>query len=157
MNARADSGSGPSDGYLNPQISPMDQDLYRPPTVFSYFPSDYDIPGSPLQGPEFGIFSTGTTLRRANFINTMVFSNIPISTNAPSGTSIDLSTLKIISADANGLVEQLNRVLLHGAMSAQMRASIVQAVNAVAPSNTTLRAQTALYLVATSSQYQVEH
>ncbi|MEO6325693.1 MAG: DUF1800 family protein, partial [Thermoanaerobaculia bacterium] len=157
FNARAASGSGPSDGYLSTQISPMDQDLYRPPTVFSYFPADYDLPGSNLLGPEFGILSTGTTLRRANFVNTMAFSTIPISTNAPSGTSIDLATLKIISSDPNNLVEQLNRVLLHGAMSQQMKASVVQAVSAVAVSNTTLRAQTALYLVATSSQYQVEH
>ena len=37
-----------------------------------------------------------------------------------------------------------------------MRSSIVGAVNAVAATNTLKRARTAVYLVATSSQYQVE-
>jgi hypothetical protein len=37
-----------------------------------------------------------------------------------------------------------------------MRDSIIQAVSAVPAANTLKRARTALYLVATSSQYQVE-
>jgi hypothetical protein len=37
-----------------------------------------------------------------------------------------------------------------------MRTSIVNAVQAVAASNTVKRARTAIYLVLTSSQYQVE-
>lgn len=157
FNVRAANGTGTSDGYLAPQTLPMDQDLFRPPSVFSYFSADYDLPGSPgFIGPEFGILSTSTSLRRANFVNTMAFSTIPVSSNAPNGTSIDLSTLRTISADPNGLVEQLNRVLLHGAISTQTRSSIVNAVSAVANTNPTLRAQTALYLVATSSQYQVQ-
>jgi len=40
-------------------------------------------------------------------------------------------------------------------MSASMRTSIVDAVSAVAGSNPLLRVQQAVYLVATSSQYQV--
>jgi hypothetical protein len=46
--------------------------------------------------------------------------------------------------------------LLHGAMSAGMREAIVRAVTAVAANNPLKRARTALYLVASSSQYQVE-
>jgi hypothetical protein len=41
-------------------------------------------------------------------------------------------------------------------MSDELRASIVGAVNAVDPSDPLLRAEQALYLVAVSSQYQVE-
>jgi len=54
------------------------------------------------------------------------------------------------------MVEALNTLLLHGTMSAAMRDSIVGAVSAVAASNPLKRARTAVYLVATSSQYQVE-
>ena len=39
-----------------------------------------------VRGPEFGIFSTSTALRRANFVNTIVFSRIAVSANAPGGT-----------------------------------------------------------------------
>ena len=54
------------------------------------------------------------------------------------------------------LVDSLNVLLLHGTMSSEMRSSIIGAVNAVAATNTLKRARTAVYLVATSSQYQVE-
>ncbi len=37
--------------------------------------------------PSSAIFDTMTALKRANFVNTMVFSNIPMSANAPNGTA----------------------------------------------------------------------
>ena len=45
---------------------------------------------------------------------------------------------------------------MHGAMPADMRARIIQAVSSIAASNPTYRAQTAVYLTATSTQYQVQ-
>jgi hypothetical protein len=45
---------------------------------------------------------------------------------------------------------------MHGAMSSEMKAAIVTAVSAVSSTNTLLRAQQGLYLVATSSQFQVQ-
>jgi len=45
---------------------------------------------------------------------------------------------------------------MHNSMSAEMRNSIIGAVTAVPASNPLKRARTAVYLVATSSQYQVE-
>ena len=45
---------------------------------------------------------------------------------------------------------------MYNQMSTDMRNSIITAVTAVSASNTLKRAQTALYLVATSSQYQVQ-
>ena len=59
-------------------------------------------------------------------------------------------------SNPTALVDSLNVLLLHGTMSSAMRSSIVGAVNAVAATNTLKRARTAVYLVATSSQYQVE-
>jgi len=46
--------------------------------------------------------------------------------------------------------------MLHGTMSTTMRDTIRQAVLAVPATNAVKRARTAVYLVATSSQYQVE-
>ncbi len=146
-----------SDGYLNPQLQPMDQDLLKPLTVFSYYPADYQVPGTSLTGPEFGILSTSSSLKRANFINTIVFSIIGASPpDRPNGTSIDLTGLQALAGNPQSLVDELNRTMMHGTMSPQMQSSIVTAVNAVSASNTLKRARTALYLVATSSQYQVE-
>jgi hypothetical protein len=53
-------------------------------------------------------------------------------------------------------VDELNRYLMHGTMSPEMKSAIVTAVNAVTPStNYTKKAQTALYLVLTSPQYHI--
>jgi uncharacterized protein (DUF1800 family) len=157
LNARSADGASASDGYLNPQSTAMGMDVFRPPSVFSYFSPATGVPGAgKLRGPEFGLLSTSTALARANFVNTIVFSRINVSANAPSGTSIDLSSLLPMTSEPGRLVDALNDLLLHGSMSPDMRAGIVTAVNAVAASNSLKRARTAVYLVLTSSQYQVE-
>jgi hypothetical protein len=157
FNARSADGSGESDGYLNPQSTAMGMDVFRPPSVFSYFSPNGGVPGGGgLRGPEFGLLSTSTALARLNFVNTMVYSRINVSTNAPNGTSLDLSPLQPLATNADALVEELNQRLLHGTMTSPMRGSIVGAVNAVSASDSLRRVRTAVYLILTSSQYQVQ-
>src|SRR5262249_3456919 len=66
-----------SDGYLNPKVVPMGQDVFRPPSVFSYFsPGKVAVGGNPpVIGPEFQIQTTSTVLARANFVNTAITPN----------------------------------------------------------------------------------
>jgi uncharacterized protein (DUF1800 family) len=155
--ARSADGSAESDGYLNPQSVQMGMDVFRPPSVFSYFSPGTVVPGTNgVRGPEFGLLSTSTALRRANFVNTIVFSRIAASANAPKGTSIDLTGLRSLAADPAQLVDALDALLMHGTMSPEMRESIIGAVTAVSATSPLKRARTAVYLVATSSQYQVE-
>jgi uncharacterized protein (DUF1800 family) len=167
-------GSLVSDGYLNPNCATLDQDVLRPPTVFSYYPTDFGTPGAaPLIGPEFGIYSAATALRRVNFVNTMlgnmttvtppgngritvVAAGTGVSPNAPNGTAIDISSIVPLAATPTTLVDALNQLMMFGAMSAQMHSSIVTAVNAVPATNGLLRLRQAIYLIATSSQYQVQ-
>jgi hypothetical protein len=157
--AKSADGTTNSDGYWINLCTPMDQDVLRPTTVFSYFPADFGLPGSSeLIGPEFGILSTSSSLRRANFVNTFSFSNTPVavSTNAPQGTSVNFAALQALAATPAALVDEVNRIMLYNKMSTEMRNSIITAVTAVTASNTLKRARTAVYLVATSSQYQVQ-
>jgi hypothetical protein len=66
----------------------------------------------------------------------------------------------LAAGDSTGaaVVDELNRVLMHGTMSTGMRTKILQTIQAL-PNATSAdqlkRARWALYLVATSSQYQV--
>lgn len=162
FNARAANGAAgsTSDGYLNPQSINMSQDVFRPTTVFNYYSPGYIVPGTTVLGPEFGIMTTSTSLRRINYVNTIVFNTIPIQgTNAPTGTSINLAEMQALAtADTTGaqLVEALNKKMLHGTMSTQMRNIVTTAVLAVPSPNPLLRARQAIYLVASSSQYQVQ-
>jgi hypothetical protein len=55
------------------------------------------------------------------------------------------------------MVDWLNTQFLHGTMSSQMKQSVLTAVNAVSTTDTKNQAKAAIYLVASSSQYQVQH
>jgi hypothetical protein len=113
-----------------------------------------------LNGPEFGIYTTGTAVARANFVNTMVYGQIGVSQpNAPLGTSINLAEMQALAAadtTSNSLLDTLNTRMMHGALTAQNKATIMTAVNALPATDTLGRARAAIYLIATSSQYQVQ-
>jgi uncharacterized protein (DUF1800 family) len=166
--------SAVTDGVLVTQSNPgsfsipLGQNVFNPPTVFSYFPSDFGLPGTSLVGPEFGILDTSTTYARTNFINQLFLVNgglgiPPSGSNRPTGTQINFASYQVLAANntsSQALVDALNTKLMHGTMSAAMNANIVATVNAitnVTPATQALqRTQTAIYLVATSAQYQVE-
>src|SRR5207248_5362036 len=159
FNARSADGAGQSDGYLDPQSLSMGMDVFSPPSVFSYFSPFGGVPGTSLRGPEFGVLNTSTSIRRANFVNKLVFSRIPAGAGYPfnpSGTSLDFSAVRPLAGNPEALVDTLNTLMMSGRMSSSMRAAVVTAVRAVAGSNPVKRVRTAVYLVATSSQYQVE-
>ena len=154
-----------SDGVLNSLnvggssigSADMSQNVFQAPSVFSFYPPTARVPGENALGPQFGIFSSLTSLRRANFANRVIFSNIPAAApNRPTGTSIDLSPWDHLASNPDQLIEALNQLLLHGAMFAEMRDSVRVAVETIPASNARLRVRTALYLIATSSQYQVQ-
>ena len=139
----------------------LGQDLFNPPTVFSYYPADYGLPGTNLFGPEFGILSTQTTLKRANFVDTLFLANngngIPASPpNRPTGTHANISSYQALAGSPQQLVDALDALLMHSSTSQSVKAAIVQNVSNVSSSNPALRAQTAIYLMASSSQYQAE-
>ena len=139
----------------------LGQDVFNPPTVFSYFPANYGLPGTSLIGPEFGILDTSSTYQRANLVNTLflanngngIAANIP---NRPSGTQLNYASYQAQAGTPSALVDMLNTNMMHGTMSASMRTSIINAVTGITSADPAGRTRTAIYLVATSSQYQVE-
>ena len=143
----------------------LDQPIFFPPTVFSYYQPEYEVPGTKILGPAFGILSTSTTLRRANVANRIIYTGVSVVTtptqspDRPRGTSVDLASLEVAAADPAAMLTQLNALMLHGTMSTQVRDQIVTAINAIPMSDANAarkRAQMAAYLVATSSQYDIQ-
>jgi len=137
----------------------LDQPVFLPATVFSYYQPSYEVPGTGILGPAFGILSTSTTLRRANTANQLIYLGIPVGVNNPTGTQLNLSSLESQAMDPGAIADQLNAFLLHGTMSAQVRTSIINAMNAIPTSDPTFarkRAQVAAYLVVTSSQFDIQ-
>jgi hypothetical protein len=128
------------------------QQVFYAASVFNFYPPLAAIPLTqpPLFGPEFALFNTASTLNRANLIEQMIFSSI-----SP-GTTVDLTAIAAMSNDPPTIIEVLNQQLLHGTMSAPMQSAILNAVTVVPSSNPLMRAQTAAYLIMSSSQYQVQ-
>jgi uncharacterized protein (DUF1800 family) len=150
-----------SDGHINPNITPLGENVFNSPTVFNFYPPDYVVPGTSVLGPEFAIFTTGTSIGRANLADTFAMKTglSGGTTDRPNGTRLDLAEAQAYAAaDATGnqLMNFLDTRLMHGTMSAQMRSTILNAVTVVPSNNPLLRTQTAIYLVVTSSQYQVQ-
>lgn len=135
--------------------SSMSQSIMDSPSVFNFFPPDYNIPGTSLTGPEFDLQTTATTLVRYNFVNSFVYGSIG------TGTTVSFTTFANLAANPNAsgqLLDTLNNLLLHNAMTSDARAAVLTAVNAVPAGSTQnlLRAEAAIYLILSSSQYQVE-
>jgi uncharacterized protein (DUF1800 family) len=127
----------------------LSQDLFNAGSVFNFFPPTNPIAGTTLNGPEFAIFNTNTTLARINFLNSMVYGTIS------SGTTVDLTPV-INAGTPDQMADWLNTLFLHGTMSSQMKTSIVAALGALSATDTKDQAKAAIYLVTASSQYQVQ-
>ncbi|CAN5615141.1 hypothetical protein BH20ACI3_BH20ACI3_34590 [soil metagenome] len=171
LNVKSFDKTSTSDGVLGNRSSTdftgtLDQPLFLPATVFSYYQPEYEVPGTKILGPAFGILSTSTTLRRANAVNTLIYAGVtanttptPANPDRPRGTSVDLANLEALASDPAAIADQLNALMLHGTMSTQMRTSLITAMNAIPTSDATFarkRAQVAAYLVATSSQFDIQ-
>ena len=126
----------------------MGQGLFNSGSVFNFFPPQNLIAGTTLNGPEFAIYNTNTALARVNFVNTIVNGSIS------SGTKVDFTPV-INAGSQDAMANWLNNYLLHGTMSTEMKTDVETAMTA-AGTSTKNQAKAALYLVISSSQYQVQ-
>jgi uncharacterized protein (DUF1800 family) len=143
MNVTSDGSS------LSDYASNMKQEPMFPPSVFNFYHPGYLIQGTTLLGPEFEIFNTSTTIARTNFVDGLVHNCIG------TGTATDTSDFVALAGNPGQMVDAMASIMLHGAMSPEMRNTVVTTVSAI-PDNTR-RATSALYLIGSSSQFQVEH
>jgi len=148
-----------SDGvYFGQQAKGLGQNLFYPPSVFNYYPPTYLLPETEIVAPEFALANSSTAINRYNFANTLLFGTIAPLPTLPgaTGTTPALASLSSIAGDPAALLDKLDAQLLHGTMPASMRGAILTALAAVPATDLLTRAKTAVYLVVTSPQYQVE-
>ena len=128
----------------------MSENIFYAPTVFNFFPPVNPIPQTTLNGPEFGIFNTNTSLSRDNVINDAVYGAL--------GSNTQLDFTPVINAGSSDqMIAWLDTLFLHGTTPDQMKQIISTALSAYDPSDTQGQAQAAIYLYTSSAMYQVEH
>jgi uncharacterized protein (DUF1800 family) len=128
----------------------MSEDIFNASTVFNFFPPVNPIAGTTLNGPEFAIFDTNTSLTRDNFINATVYQALG------QNTILDFSPV-ITAGTTDQMVAWLDALFLHGSTPTQMKQIILSAVAAVDPTDTAGQAKAAIYLYLSSSMYQTQH
>ena len=128
----------------------MEENIFYPPTVFNFFPPVNAIQGSTLNGPEFAIFDTVSSLERANFINDSAYGAIG------SKTKLDISPVTN-AGTPDQMIAWLDTIFMHSSMPDEMKSIVSTAVSAVDPGDLKGQAKAAIYLVTSSSMYQVQH
>ncbi len=137
-------------GGLSNWSANMSQDIFNPSTVFNFFPPVNPIAGTSLNGPEFAIFDTNTSLARMNFINAAVYQALG------QFTTLDFSPV-ITAGTTDQMVAWLDALFLHSSTPTQMKQTILTALAALDPADTTGQARAAIYLYLSSSMYQTQH
>lgn len=163
LNVRSSDGTEESDGYLPWMAEDMGQEPFHPPSVFNYYSPGYIVPGTSLLAPEFAILTTSTTIQRIEMSGVMAFENVEPDTrnpqNAPLGTSTDVSSYTQLMTDdptGNRLVDELDRKFMHSTMSQTLRDNVLSAVLAVDADEQEYRARTGIFIVISSSEYQIQ-
>jgi len=117
--------------------------------------------GQAVFAPPAQILNSSTIIQRQNMLDTFLFGQLqPGGDPNPVGADNTAVVLNFAPWDALApnpaqLVDALNQRLMHGSMSAAMRQRIIDAVTSVGTDNRQ-RVRTAIYIIASSMQYQVQ-
>jgi uncharacterized protein (DUF1800 family) len=126
--------------------SELGENLFYAPTVFSYFSPLYALEsGEPA--PEFQIYSAQTAADRADIVNTILYGALDKS------TTIDLTPFLPSGNDLSAMADTISYTFLHHAMSSGLQSAALSAASAA--TGRKAQAQAALYVVLTSSEYQI--
>jgi hypothetical protein len=145
---RALNGTG-NGNCLASYAAAMKQPPFFSPSVFNFFHPNHVVEGTNLLGPEFEILDAGTTINRINFVNTYVY-RTPCGNNRP-----NIASYVALAGNPAKLVDTIASIMLHGDISAEMRNALITTISPI--TDLTKRTQAALYLIGTSSQFQVQH
>jgi len=151
---------GVTDGVgLADRVAGLGERPYSAPSVFNFYPPDFTIPGTDLISPEFGIHNSSTAVGRSNLIYSLLYSGIASDPTVPNatGTHIATTALETLATDQEALTSQVESLLLGGPLAPFPHAIVAKAVVLVPATNKAERVRMALYLIASSYFFQVQH
>ena len=134
---------------LASRANALGQNIYFPPSVFSYFSPFYDIPGTGLLGPEFQLDTRSVAIERANQMNTLIYGSYG------AGTTVDFGVWTYLAGTPSTLADTLGFIFLHGDLPSDYRKQLLSAITGTTTSNLE-KARSGLYVVLTSGYYAVK-
>lgn len=136
------------DNPLEADIENMGFKVFYPASVFSYYSPFSRVPGSPLAGPEFQGLSPVNALERVNYIHYL------LRQDANAEAQVVLAPYIALAGDVEALIASMDAHFLHGTMPDVLKQGIRDTL--ATTTDPARRARLALYLVLTSSHYQVK-
>jgi uncharacterized protein (DUF1800 family) len=137
-----------SDNRLERFPTTLGQRVFYPGSVFNDYSPLYRTSNG-LLAPEFELLSSGATLMRANVVRNLVEKGLN------GDAQFDLTPFVALAGSPADLVDAVDHAFLYGRLPGALKPEIVTAVSATHDYN--LRARNAIYLVASSALYQVQH
>ena len=157
-----------TDGYaMTTRDAGMGLTPFRAPSVFNFYPPDYPLPlSNGLVSPATKLMTTATIIARHNLGydwtvtgDTRAEYAVQTGITGSTGTTVDWSAWEAITDPAK-LADTIDLLMLNKTMTAAQRTALLAAINAITNADPAVqarkRAQTALYIVATSPQFQVD-
>lgn len=138
---------------------------YQAPSVFNFYPPDYQppgfenhvasakIPNGKLYAPEFQIFTSVVANRFPNLFYRHLRSNIANTNRINMTNSFTLET-QLAQTDPASLLRRLDLLMCHGTMSDQSQSTIISAMTN--STNQAERARAAILAVVTSPEYSID-
>ncbi len=136
------------DNPLEADIENMGFKVFYPASVFSYYSPFSRVPGSALAGPEFQGLSPVNALERVNYIHYL------LRQDANAEAQVVIAPYIALAGDVEALIASMDAHFLHGTMPEVLKQGIRDTV--ATTTDPARRARLALYLVLTSSHYQVK-
>lgn len=136
----------------------LGQGPYRSPSVFNFYKPGYAPPGemrdAGLVAPELEITNESTAALTANILAIYCYVNNSTSTNLkPDDIFLDYSAELPVAGDASALLNRVADKLTGGALSSELRAEVLAAIERVPASVPAGRIAEAIYAIATSAEY----
>ena len=141
----------------------MQEHVFRPPSVFNFYPGDFPLAQAGLVAPEFGIHNVATALGRLNYISYITYwscSTADASVPNAIGTCVNLVPFEADAGDPTKLVDRISMLALGQQLPSAARAEVIKAVSAFTvytggPTYLAQRVKSAVYLIFGSPYYQV--
>jgi uncharacterized protein (DUF1800 family) len=139
--------------FMSSTLTSVGEAPFNQASVFNYFPPSYIIPQTTLNAPEFSLENTGSVVPRMSIADKVIH-------NEDSAPVIDLSATSVIgqqASDPTQLVDYLGMLFMHSQMPSDMRTALIETITAIPATDLQSRAEVAVFLVVTSSQYKIMH
>lgn len=149
----------------------LNQKVFEAPSVFNFYPWDYPLPqGDGLVSPSTKLTGGGQDFERHNFAFYYTLLDDILGTGrdyrpnpalgSKSGTKVDWRQWEAFGANVDGMIDRMDLLMLAGSMTPEQRAALKAAMLSVTDGTGAAlarkRAQTGLYIVLSSPQFQVD-